>query len=161
MKAIVPAWRSQALTSRWFDEFDQAFDQMLRRNFESDLALACDVDETEKYLMLSFDLPGLDEKDINIEIHGNRMSVSGERKQEVVSEGQRTYRGRRFGKFQQTFNLPKNLDFDGVEADYSQGVLKILLPKREAEKSQAKRVEVKSSKGGFLSQLLGSKQENK
>ena len=67
MKAIVPAWRANSLANNWFNEFDQIFENLFDARVENRISLACDIEESEKFILFSFDLPGLDEKDINID----------------------------------------------------------------------------------------------
>ncbi len=156
MKAIVPAWRANSLANNWFNEFDQIFENLFDARVENRLSPACDIEESEKFILFSFDLPGLDEKDIHIELEGSVLVVSGERKQEIVDENSRSYRGRHFGRFQQSFKLPQTIDLENIEADYSKGVLKVLLPKQAKE--SPKKIDVKAKKGNFLSQLLKAKE---
>ncbi len=156
MKAIVPAWRAHSLSHNWFNEFDQIFERVFDEKASSQsLRLACDIEETEKFLLFSFDLPGLEEKDFNIEVKDSILTLQGERQKTMIDEKSQTYVGRHYGRFSQSFRLPKTVDVDKIEADYSQGVLKILLPK--TEQTQPKKIEVKTQKGHFLSQLLGTK----
>jgi HSP20 family protein len=157
MKAIVPAWRSNSIAHNWFNEFDQLFEDFFDQKVDRGMSLACDIEESEKFILFSFDLPGLTEDQIQIEVNDNILSIFGEREQEISSDTTRRLSGRRFGGFRQSFGLPKTVDQDKIEADYTNGVLKVLLPKREV--SSAKKVEVKSKKGGFLSELLGGKRE--
>jgi HSP20 family protein len=155
MKAIVPAWKSSSLSQNWFNEFDQLFDSFFDQRALQSFPLSGDIDETEKFILFSFDLPGLDEKDFKIEVKDNVLSIHGERSEEFSEETTRRFRGRRYGSFHQSFGLPKTVDQDKIEADYTNGVLKILLPKKEV--TPPKKVEVKTKKGGFLSDLLTSK----
>ena len=156
MKAMVPTWRSNSLSQNWFNEFDQLFetffDQGDRKNFD----LACDVEESEKHILFSFDLPGVDESDLKIEIVDSLLIFSGERKQKISDESSRNFYGREYGAFKHSFRLPKTIDRDKIEADYTQGVLQVLLLKIETE--VPRRIEVKAKKDGFLSQLLKPKE---
>ena len=160
MKAIIPAWQANSLSHNWFNEFDQMFESLFdvnqrqtQRGFNS-----LDLEESEKFILLSIDLPGIKEEDINMELKESVLTISGERKRKLNSDSSRQFSGRRYGKFKQSFRIPKNIDQEKIEADLSDGVLKLLLPKTEA--ARPKKVELKSKKGGFLSDLLGStKQE--
>ncbi len=158
MKAIVPAWRANSISQNWFNEFDQLFESFFDQRPQGRMSLACDVEEGEKYILFTFDLPGLEEKDISIEIKENVLSISGERTEEISEDGTRKFKGRHYGVFKQSFGLPKTVDQEKVEADYTNGVLKVLLPKKEV--AQPKRIEVKAKKGGFLSDLLPSKKDS-
>ena len=153
MKAIVPAWRANSISHNWFNEFDQLFDTFFEQKPEHHLRIACDIDESENYILFSFDMPGMDEKDIHIELQDSVLHISGERKQEKSSDAAKSFKGLRYGKVQQSFRVPKTIEQDAIEADYTNGVLKVLLPK--AEKEKPRKVEVKSKKSGLLSGLLG------
>lgn len=158
MKAIVPAWRANSISQNWFNEFDQLFESLLDHRPQSRMNLACDIEESEKFILFTFDLPGLEEKNIAIEIKDNVLAISGERNEEFNDETSRKFRGRHYGSFRQSFGLPKTVDQDKIEADYTNGVLKILLPKKDVP--QPKKVEVKTKQGGFLSNLLSTSKES-
>ena len=90
-----------------------------------------DIKETEDQYLFRFDIPGVNKEDIDIELHGNRLSVSGERKTESEDERQGYYRTERsFGKFQRSFQLPEGFDGDKVEADYKDGILELKVGKQ-------------------------------
>ncbi len=97
----------------------------------------------------------MNEKDINIDPKDSFLTISGERKKEN-EELKSRYTERVYGSFRKTFTLPENILADGIEADYTQGVLKILLPKKEEAKP--KKIEVQSKKGNLLSQLFKGKE---
>ena len=156
MKAIVPAWRANSLSHNWFNEFDQVFETLFENHNRQSYGLACDVEEAEKYILFSFDLPGLKDEDLNIEVKDSLLVVSGERKQNKISEKSRTLQSRKFGKFKHHFKLPRTIDKEKIEADYSQGVLKVLLPKLEQE--LPKKIEVTIKKGNLLKTLLDGSQ---
>lgn len=158
MKAIVPAWRANSISQNWFNEFDQLFENFFDHRLNQTMNLSCDIEEAEKFILFSFDLPGLEEKDIQIEVKDNVLSISGERMESFNEDATRRFKGRTYGSFRQSFGLPKTVDQEKIEADYTNGVLKILLPKKEVEPT--KKVEVKTSKGGFLSDLLKGKKES-
>lgn len=158
MKAIVPAWRANSISQNWFNEFDQLFENFFDQKTQNFRGLACDIEESEKFILFSFDLPGMEEKEIQIEIKDSVLQISGERKQETYGQDSHSFRGRQFGVFRQSFRVPKNVDQDKIEADYTNGVLKILLPKNEV--ARPKKVEVMSKRGNFLKDLLKGKQES-
>lgn len=94
-----------------------------------------DVYEEEDRFVVETVIPGLEAKDIRIEVEGNVLKVSSERKEEAA-DSKRTYHNReiRLGALNRSFRLPANVDGSKVEASYKQGVLKIELPKREEAK---------------------------
>ena len=105
---------------------------------------AVDVWETESELVLSFDLPGIDEEKISVELDENVLTVTGERERTQEQSGDRYYRyERRFGTFSRSVTLPAGVKEDDVKADYANGVLEIHVPKPEEPKP--KRIQVGSS----------------
>jgi HSP20 family protein len=90
----------------------------------------CDIQETSEQYLLSFDMPGIDEKDIDIQLHGNQLVVSGERRFERdEAEGKSHVVERRYGRFERSVTLPEGIKADQVDARYDAGVLKVTIPK--------------------------------
>jgi HSP20 family protein len=104
-----------------------------------------DVYEDEHNVVLKIEVPGIDEKDIDVRIENNTMTVHGERKFEQ-EEKEENYRRveRQYGSFTRTFTLPQTVDQENVQADYDKGVLKIKLSK----KAEAKPKQIKVNVGG-------------
>ncbi len=115
----------------------------------SSFAPAVDVYEDEHSVTLKIEVPGIDEKDIDVQLENNTLSVHGERKIEK-EEKEENYRRveRQYGSFTRTFNLPPTVDSEKVSANYDKGVLKISLPK----KAEAKPKQIKVSVGGTNAQ---------
>ena len=106
-------------------------------------APAVDMYETKDDLVFTAELPGMNEKDIKLSVHGDMLSLRGERMQvrEAAPEG--AYRGERwFGKFERTLALPIPVQTDKVKAIYRDGVLTITLPKAEENKPKEIAIEV-------------------
>ena len=96
---------------------------------------AVDVWETEKELVLSFDLPGIAEDEIAVELEDNVLTVSGRRERTSEHSSDRFYRfERRFGTFSRSVTLPAGVNEKDIEADYTNGVLEIRVPKPEQQK---------------------------
>ncbi len=108
-------------------------------------APAVDVYEDEHNITLKIEVPGVDEKDIDIRVENNTLTVHGERKFEK-DEKEENYRRveRQYGSFTRTFTLPSTVDADSIQADYDKGVLKIRL----AKKAEAKPKQIKVNVGG-------------
>lgn len=96
---------------------------------------AVDVSETEDALLLHFDLPGISQSDINVELNDNVLTVSGqrERKQELSKDNFYPYE-RRFGSFSRSVSLPSGVSEDDISASYENGVLDVRVPKPEEQK---------------------------
>jgi HSP20 family protein len=106
-----------------------------------------DVWETEDQLVLSFDLPGIPEDKIAVELEDNVLTVSGERERTTERSSERFYRfERRYGTFSRSVTLPQGVREDAIEAAYTDGVLEIRVPKPEEQKP--KRIEI-GSKGAI------------
>jgi len=101
-----------------------------------------DIVEVNGTYELTADLPGLKKDDIKIEIHDNVLTLRGEKKLEEEKKD-KNYRlcERYFGEFVRTFTLPENVNKDGIEAEFKDGVLTVAIPK--VEKPKPKQIEVK------------------
>jgi HSP20 family protein len=103
-----------------------------------------DVWETEDELVLSFDVPGISEDDIAVELDDNVLTVSGRRERTTEHSNERFYRfERRYGTFARSVTLPHGVQEDAIKADYQNGVLEIRVPKPEEQKP--KRIKVGSA----------------
>jgi HSP20 family protein len=114
----------------------------------SRFAPAVDVYEDEHQVTLKIEVPGIDEKDIDVRVENNTLTVQGERKIEK-EEKEENYRRveRQYGSFTRTFTLPQTVDSEKVSANYDKGVLKITLPKRAEAKPKQIKVNIGSEKG--------------
>ena len=102
---------------------------------------AVDVYEDEQHVTLNLEVPGLDEKDIDIRLENNQLTVRGERRFENEQKEENFHRiERRYGSFSRSFTLPNTVD--NVRANYVNGVLKIQLAKRAEAKPKQIKVEV-------------------
>jgi HSP20 family protein len=96
---------------------------------------AVDVWETDDEVVYAFDLPGIPEDKISIELEDNALTVSGERERTEETSDERFYRfERRYGSFSRTIGLPQNVSEDQVKADYKDGVLEVRVAKPETPK---------------------------
>jgi HSP20 family protein len=104
-----------------------------------------DVYEDEHNVVLKLEVPGIDEKDIDVRIENNTLTVHGERKFEKDEKEENFRRVERsYGSFTRSFTLPSTIDAEHVTADYDKGVLKIKLNKKE----EAKPKQIKVNVGG-------------
>jgi HSP20 family protein len=94
-----------------------------------------DVWETDNELVYAFDLPGLEEDRIAIEVQDDTLTVSGERERATKAEGERFFRfERRYGSFARAVGLPAGVDESKISASYVNGVLEVRVPKPEEAK---------------------------
>jgi HSP20 family protein len=104
---------------------------------------AMDVVESDDHFVLTADLPGLGEEDVNIEIEDNVLTVSGERKAEHEDKREGFVRVERsYGSFRRSLTLPKDVDADAVSANFDKGVLEIRIPKPEQRKPRKVEIQV-------------------
>jgi HSP20 family protein len=102
-----------------------------------------DIKETENELVLRADLPGVEEKDIDIKVEDGTLTLKGERKFEEKKEGEGYHRiERSYGSFVRCFSLPDSVESDKAEAQYKNGVLTVTLPKKEVAKPRNIKVSV-------------------
>lgn len=115
------------------------------RNSASELIPPVDIIETDKSVTLHLDLPGVDPEKISVNVDGNVLTVTAERT-EVLAPEEKGWvrRERRIGKFSRAFTLPTQLDGTTPEATFKHGVLKVLLPKKEAASARSLKVKVEA-----------------
>lgn len=103
---------------------------------------AVDIRETDDALLVYAELPGIDKKDIHVDVHDGVLTISGERKYEKDVKEENVHRTERaYGRFSRSFSLPRTVDADKVDAKLKDGVLEIRLPKTESAKPKA--IEIK------------------
>ena len=103
---------------------------------------ALDVSETKDSLIVKAEVPGMEPKDIDISLTGDLLTLKGEKKQKTEEKKENFHRiETRYGAFSRTIRVPVSVDSDKIEASYDNGVLKIVLPKKEEVK--AKQIEIK------------------
>ncbi|MGC9158219.1 MAG: Hsp20/alpha crystallin family protein [Terracidiphilus sp.] len=101
---------------------------------------AADIYEDDKKILLKLEVPGIDEKDLDVSVENNTLTIRGERKFEKEEKEENFHRiERRYGSFYRAFTLPNTVDTDHVTASYEAGVLKLELQKKpEAQPKQIK-----------------------
>lgn len=107
-----------------------------------------DIDQTEddKAFHMSIELPGMDEKDVDITLSGRLLTIRGEKKQEEKEQGKDFYRRERtFGSFRRTLELPGEVDESKIEASFKKGVLRIELPRTKEAQNKIKHIAVKAA----------------
>lgn len=122
--------------------------EMLRDPFSSmmpipsDLAAAFEVRETEDAFVFKADVPGIKKEDIEINLRGHRLTISGKRDQEVEDKSNDRYYTyeRSYGSFQRVFTLPEHVDLDHIRSNLQDGVLSVVVPKTAG--AQSRKIEI-------------------
>jgi HSP20 family protein len=110
--------------------------------FAGPFAPSADLVEEANAFEVRMDIPGMEAKDIEVQVHGNTVTISGQRKEEKDERGKTFHRvERRSGSFSRTLSLPCNVNEEEVAADYTKGVLTVKLPK--CDDAKGKKVSVK------------------
>jgi HSP20 family protein len=142
---------------RLFDDFGMGFrwpfgrslfsaEPLFRREVTWPKMPAVDVVESEKEYEITADLPGLDEKNIEVKVTDGVLTMKGERQEEKEEKKKDYYlQERSFGSFQRSFELPESVDADKIEASFKKGVLTVKLPKKAEAQKPAKKIEVKAA----------------
>jgi HSP20 family protein len=105
-----------------------------------------DVKEEDKEIIVSAELPGMDQKDIEVTVTNDSVRISGEKKHEKEEEEKGYYRHETFcGSFDRVIDLPTEVEGDKAEAEFSKGVLTIKLPKSEEAQAKRKKIKIKSA----------------
>jgi HSP20 family protein len=121
--------------------FGEPFGTLDTFNGARGFAPTFEVKETKDAYVFKADLPGIPEKDVDIQMTGNVLTVSGERRQENVQEGERYFAIERgYGRFTRSFSLPDGTDAENVSAELKEGVLTVRVPKRP--EVQAKKIAI-------------------
>lgn len=138
--------RSRGLTPFWReteDIWNDFFPSMPMAGGGFDWSPSVDVAESDGSVVIKAELPGLEAKDIDVDVTGNVLTLKGEKKMDEEKEGERVYRRERFhGTFQRSFRLPAGVESDKVDANFKNGVLTITVPK--SEESRQKKIEIKN-----------------
>ncbi len=94
-----------------------------------------DISEMENGFEIRAELPGVSEKDVNVSVTDNRLTIKGEKHQEAETDGKNYHRvERRYGTFQRSFTLPRHVETDSIKAQFTDGVLVLEIPKAEVAK---------------------------
>jgi HSP20 family protein len=102
---------------------------------------ACDVFEDKDTLKIVMEVPGVAADDIKLQIENSTLSIRGEKRQVAEEKAERVHRYERsYGSFERTFSLPSSVDTDRIEAEVTDGVLTVMLPK--VEKARPRQIQV-------------------
>ena len=140
---------------RLFEDFGRGLSQPFRRSlfpvapsFRSQVTWptmpAVDVVESEKAYEITAELPGMDEKNIEVKVAEGVLTVKGEKQEEKEQKEKNYYlKERSFGSFERSFEVPESVEADKIEANFKKGVLTLTLPKKAEAQMPAKKIEVK------------------
>ena len=125
------------------DVFDDFFLTMKNNDFCS---MKCDIYEKDNVYYLEMDIPGFDKNDVNIEIDDNDyLTIIAEKNNETNEEDKnKNYirKERSYGKYQRTFYVG-GIDKNQIDANFTNGILKVVMPKKQEEKSSKQKIEIK------------------
>ena len=115
-------------------------------NVQFDLPESSPIVESEKAYEITAELPGMDEKNIEVKVANGNLIIKGERQEEKEEKEKDYYlRERNFGSFERSFDVPEGVDGDKIEASFRKGVLTVTLPKKPEAQKPAKKIEVKAA----------------
>lgn len=155
---IIPYRKRSATTTptmtTGFDEIDRLFNNMFSNALTNlstgapsvtDWNLRLDVSETDKAYVVTAELPGLSEDDVEITIDEDVLTISGEKAQEEEDEGKTFHRVERsYGTFTRRLSLPADVNDNDIEAHMKNGILEITIGKAEEVQKKAKKITVQS-----------------
>jgi HSP20 family protein len=138
-----PFMSLQREIDRLFDDFTRGF-PTFSNGGAADLLPDMDVTETDKEIEITAELPGLEEKDVQINVADNILTIRGEKKAEK-EEKDKNYRlvERSYGSFVRSLELPQGINADAIKANIAKGVLKVTVPKPAP--AQVKKIDVKAA----------------
>ena len=139
---------------RLFDDFDRPWHLPFSRHSLETTPLwqggpsrmpAVDVVEKENSFEITAELPGLDEKDVEVKLAGNSLIIKGEKRQDHKEERDGYHLSERsYGSFQRSFALPGGVDRDKIDATFGKGVLRLSLPKQPGTTDSTKKISIKA-----------------
>ena len=144
----ITRWEPSRGATSLQDQVNRLFEDTLTRgrSGQGDLATwapAVDIYETETELVVKADLPDLQEKDIDVRVENNTLTIRGERKfEKEVNEDNYLRVERAYGSFMRSFSLPNTVSPENIRADYRNGVLTLHMAKREESKPKQIKVSV-------------------
>jgi HSP20 family protein len=142
-----PFYSIQKEMNRLFDNFFQGLDAapFMGEPSLGRFSPSIDIQEDEKAYVVKVELPGMDEKDVEVLLSDDALTIKGEKKEEKEDKGKNYYHVERsFGSFQRVIPLPTGIDLQKAEAAFKKGILSISLPKTAEAKAKAKKIAIKS-----------------
>ena len=147
------------------EEVNRLFSTNLTRAFDDEgigrgaWAPSVDIYENKDQIVLEAELPGMKQEDFDLSIENNVITLRGERKFEKTDETDNYHRVERsYGAFTRSFTLPQTVSAEGATAEYNNGVLRVMLPKKEETKSR--RIQVTGASGGAQQKTIETTAES-
>lgn len=135
-------WGLQSDINRLFDAFMTPFDG---NEFRNTVSPKLDIAELKDKYEIKAELPGMDEKDINLSVEDGVLSISGEKKSETEDKSKGYYlKECSYGTFSRSIRLPENIADDKIAAKFNKGVLVIDMPKKEPTVTKARKISITS-----------------
>ena len=155
-QAWSPYFNLRQEIDRLFEDFGKGFFASPFRPFDFEpqwsraaaaaSAPAVDIAESDKAYEITAELPGLDEKNIEVKVANDTLTIKGEKKEEKEQKEKDYYLSERsYGSFERYFRVPEDVDVDKIEANLKSGVLRVVLPKKAEAQKPEKKVEVKAA----------------
>ena len=143
---MLSRWRPFHDVARFNREFDRFFRTGGGNGEVTSFAPAVDIEETDAAVVLSADLPGIDEKDIELGISDGVLTLKAKKKEEH-EEKKKDYHltERSYGSVRRSFRIPEGVETDKIKAAFSKGVLEVTLPKTKEVKAKQRKIPVKAS----------------
>lgn len=152
-RSLVPWWRSEGAVAErdpfaaLQKEMNELLESFLGPRAERPLggfSPMIDVAETETEVKVTAELPGMEEKDIDISVDGDMLTIKGEKRQEKEVKKEESYRlERSYGSFRRDLVLPSKVEVDKVKATFAKGVLTVTLPK-SAESAKRRKIKLEA-----------------
>ncbi|WP_425482712.1 Hsp20/alpha crystallin family protein [Chelativorans xinjiangense] len=121
-----------------------------------EIAPAMDLAEKDNAYEISAELPGLDEKNIEIKLSNGTLTIKGEKTEEKEEREKEYYLSeRRYGSFHRSFRVPEGVDTDKIDARFAKGVLTVTLPKSAEAKKNEKKISVKANRNRARARASG------
>jgi len=131
MESIFDSFHREFQINTFFDREDHLFTPRI------------DVKENDKEIKVSAELPGMDEKDVEVLLERDSLTIKGEKKDEKEDRGDDYHRlERSYGTFSRTLHLPEEVEPEKITADFKKGVLTVHIPKTDKSKTESKKINV-------------------
>jgi HSP20 family protein len=128
-----------------FDDFFGRPSSELWNRFSGGFAPQIDVSESDQEVRITAELPGLDEKEVDVTLSANLLTIKGDKREEQEEEkGNFWHSERHYGYFERTVQLPQGVDTDKAKAQFKKGVLKVTIPKRPEAQTSRRKIELLS-----------------